>query len=109
MLELNWAIYKLAPLHRQHLYKMYQDALDNAVETDDDQEQYLMKGLETHNRMFSSVYNDQSNMVLLLLCDKYSQSNVFYVGQLPVPYSILNSPMCHGKHPQIIHLSVLTW
>lgn len=108
MLELSWAIQRLAKLNPQYLYAKYQDAIDNNV-TPDGCEIYILDGISTNNRIFASVFNDQSNMTLLLLCDKFTLSNQEYVNSIPTMYSTYKAQMCYGKHPQIIHLSQLNW
>lgn len=109
MMELNWAVQRLAHIHPQCLYEKYQDAIDNCLESPEGHDQYVVEGLATNNRCFCSVYNDQTNMTLLLLCDKVTQSNKYFSGGPPVPYSLGRSPVCHGKHPQSLGLSKLSW
>lgn len=109
MQELNWAVQKLARIHPKYLYDKYQDAMDNSLESGDGHDQYVVEGISTNNRIFSSVYNDHTNMTLLLLCDKVTQSNQYYVGGPPISYSTMKSPMCYGKHPQSLSLSKLKW
>lgn len=105
MMELNWAIQKLARIHPRYLYEKYQDAIDNAIVSKEGQEQYVVEGLSTNNRIFCSVYYDQTNMTLLLLCDKFTQSNKNYVGGAAVMYSTTKAAVCYGKHPQTFKLS----
>lgn len=109
MLELNWAVQKLARIDPRYLYSKYQDAIDNSLESEEGHEQYVVEGIETNNRVFSSVFNDQTNMTLLMMCDKVTQSNKYYVGGAPITYSTFQSPMCYGKHPQTLTLSSLKW
>lgn len=106
MMELNWAVQKLARIHPQYLYKKYHDAIDNPIAESDG---YLVEGLSTNNRVLSSVYNDQTNMTLFLLCDKVSKSNRYFTGKEPASYSTFNATMCYGKHPQHFELSALDW
>lgn len=110
MMELNWAVLKLARIDPKWLYEKYQDAIDNSLESGEGHDQYVVEGISTNNRIFSSVYNDQTNMTLLLLCDKVTQSNKYFLtGDPPIPYSTFKSPMCYGKHPQSLGLSKLKW
>lgn len=110
MMELNWAVQKLARFNPKYLYEKYQDAIDNPVPSEDGYEQYVVEDISTNNRIFSPVYNDQTNMTLLMVCDKVTKSNQHYtLGEPPIPYSTFKSPMCYGKHPQTKKLSQLKW
>lgn len=109
MVELNWAVQKLARIHPRYLYEKYQDAIDNALESEEGHDQYVVEGIATNNRIFSSVFNDQTNMTLLMLCDKVTKSNKYYGDSHPIPYSAFQARICYGKHPQSITLSNLVW
>lgn len=109
MMELNWAVQKLARINPKFVYKLYHDAIDFKEESVEDHDQFLVPQLATNNRVFSSVYNDQTDMILFVLCDKMTKSNRFYSGQPPALYSTTQSRVCHGKHPQQFGLSALDW
>lgn len=109
MMELNWAVRKLARIPPRILYEKYQDAIDNSLESEEGHDQYVVEEIETNNRIFCSVFNDQTNMTLLMLCDKVTQSNKYYTEAPPNIYSTFHSPVCYGKHPQTLALSKLNW
>lgn len=100
MMELSLAVHRLVHTDRSLLDKNFQDAKNHPVTGSNGHEFFVLDGISTNNRMFTCIYNDQDDIVMLLLCDKSTVSNCHFVNDAVIRYSVFKSPMCHGKHPQ---------